>query len=76
VLILSETIFSASKIPSPSLSSRMRGETPALELLCDTTGRPSASNVTTMYDSVLSLGVTRSILNPGSSAKGEPGGNG
>ena len=40
--------------------------TPLPETLCDTTGRPRLSNVTTISDSVLSAGVTRSTLNPGS----------
>ena len=76
VLSLSETIFSDSKMPSPLPSSRTRGELPLPDALCETTGRPRLSKVTTISDSVLSSGVTRSILNPGSSANGDPGGNG
>jgi hypothetical protein len=35
-------------MPSPLASSSNRGELPLPELLCETTGRPFASNVTTM----------------------------
>ena len=70
------TIFSPSKIPSRFSSRRTRGELPLPELLCETTGRPCGSNVTTMCDSVFSGGVTRSILKPGRSANGDPGGKG